>query len=141
MLLQPVIDRLRERCDWARKIESAVDLSRASDLQQFNADLYVVDFGERAQPNQRINAHRQKVDVTIGVVQWFNHAGDATGGKARMALQQRRETVIAALVNWAPTAQDDPFSFLGGELVSFAPPGILWSDRFQTSYQLVIPNG
>ncbi|MGQ0622765.1 MAG: phage tail terminator protein [Panacagrimonas sp.] len=141
MRLDPVIARLKAALPWARRIEGAVDLSRASEMQQFSADLYVVDFGERASPNQRINAHRQKVEATLAVVQWSVHAGDATGGKARVQMEDRRHEIIAALCNWQPTSDDDPFAYVGGELVSFAPPGILWSDRFTTSYQLVIPNG
>lgn len=141
MRLEPVIQRLREQLTWARRIESAVDLSRAAETQQFGADLYVVDFGERATRNQRVNSHRQKVEATIAVVQWSTHAGDVTGGKARIQLEERRREVLAALCNWTPTPEDDPFDYLDGALVSFAPPGILWSDRFLTSYQLVIPNG
>lgn len=141
MRLQPIIDRLKAQLAFARRVEGAVDLSRAAETQQFSADLYVVNLGERAAPNQRINAHRQKIESTIAVVQWSVYAGDATGGKALMQLEDRRDAVLAALCNWQATSEDDPFAYQGGELVSFAPPGILWSDRFTTSHQLVIPNG
>lgn len=141
MRLQPIIERLKVQLDFARRVAGAADLSRAAETQQFGADLYVVTFGERASSNQRINAHRQKLDCTIAVVQWCVDAGDATGGKAVEKLEERREALFAAICNWSPSAEHDPFIYLGGELVSFNPPGILWSDRFQTSYQLVIPNG
>lgn len=140
MDLQPIIDRLKTKLAWARRIEGAVDLSRAAQMQQFSADLWVVNLGERASPNQRINAHRQKIELTVGVVQWSVHAGDASGGKALAQLEDRRAQVLAALCNWTPSDDEDPIAFQGGEIVIFAPPGVLWSDRFTTSYQLVIPN-
>lgn len=140
MILLPVIERLRARLPWARRIEGAVNLSRAAETQQFAADLYVMDLGERASPNQRVNAHRQKIEVTLAVVQWSVHAGDATGGRARIALQQRRQDVLAVLCNWAPTPADDPLAFVSGELASFASPALLWVDRFTTSYQLEVAN-
>ncbi len=140
MRLEPIIARLQSKLDWARRIETAADLSRASERQQFGADLYVIHMGDRPGPNQRINSHRQKVGVTIAVVQWSVNAGDATGGKAILQLEARRAQLLAALCNWQPNPVDDPLDFAGGEIVTFAPPGVLWSDRFSTSYQLVIPN-
>lgn len=140
MRLNAIIQRLEERLSWARKVQGAADLSRASERQQFGADLYVVDLGERAGANQRGNSHRQRVDINIGIFQWSRHVGDATGGKALEQLETRREQLLAALVNWAPSPEDDPFEFVEGRLVRFEPPGVLWSDRFKTTYQLVIPN-
>lgn len=138
MNLAPIISRLQAQLAWASEIRGAADFSAAAARMQFAADLYVIDFGERAQRNARINGHRQKVDVTFAIVHQSRNVNDPAGGDAVADLDSRRTDVIRALAGWAPSLDDDPIDFLGGELVRFVPPAVLWADRFTTSYQLVI---
>lgn len=141
MNLDPVMARLTERLLWAEHVGSAVDFGAAAARLQFADHLYVIDFGERGRSNQRINGHRQQVDVSIAVVHFTQSANDPTGGDAMRLLDQRRRAVIAALAGFQPEPDCEPFDFVSGELIRFMPTGLLWSDRFSTSYQLVITNG
>lgn len=96
---------------------------------------YVLPIAERAVPSEVYGTSRQRHTCSFSVVLCTRYAGDAGGMRTVAALQELREAVQAALVNWTPAsrlADQDcaAVAFSGGELLEFADGMTVWSDEF-----------
>ncbi len=135
-MLSETIERLKTGAPDLKKVFGAAEFAAIKEsppLAQL-PQAYVIPLAERAQPSERVNAVRQRVDIEIGVVLAIGGSrADERGGTQAVEIKAVRDAVRMALLGWPPTADSDPFEFAGGELLAFRDGVLWWQDAFSTS--------
>lgn len=137
-LIQPIVQRLRERCAALRAVNAA---AAAVPAPAASPHAWVVPLAEAAEPALLISVHAQRVRITVGIEIVAREAGDAAGGLAWTQLQEARDQVVAALAGWKDADAGDavePLQFAGGRMLAVDPGQITWRDEFTGAYQLRI---
>lgn len=135
MRLATTKQRLIDQCGFS-KVAGAAAMAAAIQQQQFVSDAWLAVLEISAAKNDLVNAVSQLTTCKIGVARPLRVAGDQSGDLALDLVEDSRDLVIAALLNWRPYPEFDPFTYAGGRVVFFAPGVIVWSDEFVTSYLL-----
>lgn len=128
-MIEAIRERLAERIDDI-DVQGALALSAAQAAHQRDA-IYVVPLGENANPDSLVNAVRQTVDVTIGIILAITNRRDRRGEAAEDEVTERRRQVRAAILGFEP-AGGDPLTYLRGRLLRLADQTVWWQDEYAT---------
>lgn len=136
--VQLVIDRLGAQVAAFAGIEGALelaDLMGRKILPQRFPWAFVLEVGEDAEPNAlAVNALRQRVVQTVGVLIVHKFAGSHAGAETRAALGPVRQAVRDALINWEPTQDFTPMELVRGRLVGMAGGAAFYQQDFRTDW-------
>lgn len=117
MIVGGVIARL-EAANVFALVEGAAELAALQDAAPpASPAAYVFIDEEAAEPNDRLNAVLQRVEVDLSVVLMTTDVSDATGGAGAAEIEALKAAVRAALVGWTPAAGDDVVTYVGARLV------------------------
>lgn len=97
---------------------------------------FVIPVAETAGPSRLVNAVRQQVAARIGVVLAIGGHADPRGEGAAEDIEAVRKSVRDALLGWAPTADDEPLTFVRGAAVAFKDGVLWWLDEFQSGFTI-----
>lgn len=133
--LAAIRSRLLGQVTQFKSVRGSAALSAALDRQQFaNTEAYVLVANKAAGKNELVNAVSQRTTAQIAVMYWIKDAADATGEKAGDDNEAVVDALQAALLNWTPDPAFTPFNYSGGKMVQFAPPFVLYSEEFTTTF-------
>lgn len=139
-VVQAVIDRLTAQVAALAGVDGALelaDLMGRQILPQRFPWAFVMQVGEDAEPNAlAVQALRQRVTDSIGVLIVHKHAGSRAGAETRTALEPVKDAVIDALVNWQPGAELGPMELVRGRLVGMAGGAAFYQVDLRTDWQL-----
>lgn len=129
MIVAEVIERLRAQVGSPfALVEGAAELAILGNAQP-NAlpAAYVYTAEEAAEPNERIGAVLQRVEVDIAVVVIAGNVSDATGAAAASDVESLKRFVRSALVGWEPEVADDIITNVGARIVRVRD-GAVWCE-------------
>lgn len=133
-MLQEVIDRLKAQVSTLRLIEGAAEFAALSERGSPQTPAaYVVPLAESAEANPLSSGVSQLVTERFGAILAFRHVGDPRGEAATKQIETLRAATIAALLNWAPTANHTAVEYAGGRLLGLADGIVWWQQDFTTS--------
>lgn len=104
-----------------------------ADLPRSSPAAYVIPLSEDVGENQALSGSVQMHSLTFGVLLIARHAGDASGARATLALQELRDAVHAAIVGWRPDGCATYVAFAGGSLEDADAGVVTWLDSFTVS--------
>ena len=96
---------------------------------------WVVPVGDAAGPARAVNAPRQTVSVTFGVVLAVSDRSDPRGGASADALTDVRHMVLGRLLGWTPDGAG-ACAFAGGEVLELETAALWWIDRYTVPLHL-----
>lgn len=132
--LDPIIARLDAQVAALKKVGGAADFEAALAELKIEPAAFVIPLRDAAQPNTLENAVSQRVISRFGVALAVQNLRDASGTKAQTELAPLRDSVITALLGWAPDADRDPCEYGGGRLLRLRDRVLWWLDEFVTAY-------
>ncbi|NYZ12887.1 hypothetical protein HL658_10015 [Azospirillum sp. RWY-5-1] len=97
---------------------------------------WVVPVGDVAGAARVVNAPRQSLTATFGVVLAVADRSDPRGAAAADALTDVRRMVLSALLGWMPEGADGPCAFGGGEVLELETAALWWIDRYTVPLHL-----
>ncbi|WP_437871293.1 phage tail terminator protein [Methylorubrum extorquens] len=129
MIIAQIIERLRAQTDTPFAIvEGAAELASLGNAQP-NAlpAAYVFTAEEAAEPNDRIGAVLQRLEIDVAVVIVAGNVSDATGAAAASDMESLKRAARKALVGWQPPAADDVVTNVGARIVRVRD-GAVWCE-------------
>lgn len=112
-------------------VGTLADFAALTDIPRQLPAAYVIPLQVDAGGNEVIGGSIQQHALAFGVVLVLRYAGDATGGRATLALEPLRLMVQDALVGWTPPGCHAPLDFVGGRLSEMMDGGtVAWQDDF-----------
>lgn len=136
-----VITRLSDTVeDLHQRVEDVTDLAelvKSGNLPKALPAGWVLPLGEDAEPAADMaGGFRQRVAETVGVVLVHRVAGDATGKKARLAVDHLADGVKQSLIAWEPVAGIDALEYRRARLLSMNSGAVFLQLEFLTHWYL-----
>ena len=141
-MMDLVIARLRATCmapdGPLRLVDGAVEyaaLDAPPPLAKMPA-AYVVPLTSTPSDSNLVNAVRQRVEETIGVVLLASRLSDPRGAAAAITVDGAKDAVRAALVGWTPEPGWEPVLMGPAALLDFDQGVVAWRETFTSAFQL-----
>jgi len=135
MIIASVVDRIRARCGEFTLVGGAAQLDAAMDALTTTPAAFVLPARDTADENPfALQMVQQLVNSEFSVVLVAENVSDTTGSSGVDTLSPVRDSLRAALLNWAPADGSTPCEYVRGELATFGGGQIWWTDTFRTSY-------
>ena len=97
---------------------------------------YVIPLSSSPSDNNLVNAVRQRVEETIGVLILAAKLTDPRGSAAAMAVDGVIDAVRGAMVGWVPATGWEQTLMGDAGLVDFDDGVVAWRETFRSAYQL-----
>ncbi len=132
-MISTILARLQEAGTPFRIAGGAAQLAEVKDRPAQLPAVYAYVARERSEPNEQMNAHRQRMAVDIAVVIVAGNLSNATSLSAAAAddLDALKSYVRGQLLGWSFGALD-PFEHVEGEMQS-ALSGVVWFEDVYTT--------
>lgn len=140
-VINPVIIRLSDTvADLHQRVSDVADLAelvKTDNLPKAMPAAWVLPIGEDAEPAADMaGGFRQRVAETVGIVLVHRVAGDATGKKARLAIDNLADEVKQSLIAWAPVDGIDPFEYRRARLLAMNAGAVFLQLDFLTRWYI-----
>lgn len=133
-MLQETQDRLKEEVPDLKLVAGAAAFSMLKEnpsRHQLPA-AYVIPLADRASPNSLANGVRQMVTSRVGILLAVSSLRDPRGEETVDLLEPLRAKVVKAVLGWSPTTDDEPMTFLAGQVIAVRNGVLWWQDEFAT---------
>jgi hypothetical protein len=136
VIVAEIIARLADANAFAM-IEGAAELAALKDAAPpASPAAYVFIDEEAAEPNDRMNAVLQRVEVDVSVVIMATNVSDATGGAGSDDVETLKAAATAVLVGWQPESAADVVTYVGARLVRARSGTVTVEMTFATAFYL-----
>lgn len=122
MKAKVIIDRLKAECpSFGSRVTGMADLGIFVDAggSMSMPCAFVLRVDEFVQPNQEAGTVAQVIEETWGVLVAVSSTADTRGYDADNALDDLRDEIRAAIINWQPDTDRSPFEYRGFENIDF----------------------
>ena len=125
--------RIRAQVPAFKEVAGAADLASILAGRVSAPGCYLFTERETAEANSLINGVSQRVIELVAIVTVVRNVRDARGTDADDENKLLRLLVSAALLNWTPDVNHEPFEFAGGQPISFANGFLFYKSTYSTA--------
>lgn len=136
--LSAIVARLAPPATTLGLVEGAAELRvvRQAPPAHLMPAAWVVPVDDRATAARVVNAPRQSLTTTFGIVLAVTDRSDPRGAAAADALTDVRRMVLGRLLGWTPDGAAGPCEFAGGEVLDLETAALWWIDRYTVPVHL-----
>jgi hypothetical protein len=133
--LAPIVQRLRTVATTFKSVGGAAEYDAALDAQIVTPSAYVVELSSnpRQQGSYTLTVVTQTVEVTVAVIIAIKHRSDIKGDGDQSPLEAARTAARMALLGWQAAPDNEPLTYVGGQLLDFEPGMLWWQDVYVTT--------
>jgi hypothetical protein len=134
----PIITRLRDRAPLFKRVGGAAQYDAATEALIAAPAAFVVELAStpRQEGSYTLTVVTQTVQVTVAIVIAITLQQDTAGGEDNSPLELARVAAREALLGYQITPDNEPLTFVGGQLLDFEPGTLWWQDVYVTSETL-----
>lgn len=138
ILLNDIIAALKSRAVFfGGRIGGAAEVSAVEDDNFSDMPAcYVIPIADDTSPNDSGHEIRQELTLTYTVVVVVSNQRHERGRQAYTEIEQARQSLWQALLNWQPRPNFEPLSYAGGQYVDMNRHRLIWQFHFETKTEL-----
>lgn len=135
MNVAPIIARLRDRAPLFKRVGGAAQYDAATEALIATPAAFVIELASnpRQEGSYTLTVVTQIVQVTVAVVIAVSLSKDTAGGDDNSPLELARKAARDALLGYQIAPDNEPLTFVGGQLLDFEPGKLWWQDVYVTT--------